>query len=172
MNIPLVLAKAQIKCLVWGYDAGIFIQKPRKINFSAELHLLVADADKIFTTKEPRAFPHSIYLKVMDPICFNMIIQVFLHPQSQFYFDIENPNRLVTLRPFPESIRLPTRAAFFDSLIEVRSDPPSGRDLRALRSLQSGWLTGPFTKGQRSRFGNDLLVSECPSHSGGSPRPA
>ena len=45
MNIPLVLAKAQIKCLVCGYDAGIFIQKPRKINFSAELHLLVADAD-------------------------------------------------------------------------------------------------------------------------------
>jgi hypothetical protein len=107
MNIPLVLAKVQIKCLVWGYDAGIFIQKPRNINFSAELHLLVADADiqsaagvifesflhlqpfsdlcrfpieKIFTTKEPPAFPHSIYLKVMDPICFNMIIQVFLHP--------------------------------------------------------------------------------------------
>lgn len=66
-----------------------------------------------------------------------MIIQVFLHPQSQFYFDIENPNCSVSLRPFPESIRLPTRSAFFDSLIEVQSDPPSGRDLRALRSLLS-----------------------------------
>jgi hypothetical protein len=110
--------------LIWEYNAAIFIKKPRDINFSAELHLLVADADiqsvagvifksflhlqafsdlcrfpveKIFTTTEPPAVPHSIYLKVMNLTCFNMITP---------FFSTHNPNSTTTVRSLDHSPKL------------------------------------------------------------------
>lgn len=67
MIIPLALAKAQINCLIWGYDAAIFIKKPRDINFSAELHLLVADAD--IQSAAGVIFKSFLYLQPFSDCC-------------------------------------------------------------------------------------------------------
>lgn len=41
MKVPRVLAKVQIKCSIWGYDAAFFVQKRYNFSFPADLHLLV-----------------------------------------------------------------------------------------------------------------------------------
>ena len=92
----------------------------------------VPHCKEIFSPTEPPTFPNSIYLQ-------GAVDRVFLYPQSQFYFDIGDYNRSFTLRPFPETICFPTRAAIFDSHIDVHSDPPSGRNLWVLRNLLSHW---------------------------------
>jgi len=45
MKVPCVLANAQMKCMVWGYDAINFIHKHRTFSSTPALHLLVADSD-------------------------------------------------------------------------------------------------------------------------------
>ena len=42
---------------------------------------------------------------------------IFVHPQSQFYLDIQNDSRSLSLPPFPNNIRFPTRTSFLDSMI-------------------------------------------------------
>ena len=110
--------------------------------------------EEIFNPTEPLTFPDSIYLQ-------GEVKQVFLHPQSQFYFDIEDYNRSFVLQPFLEAIRFPTRPAIFDSFIAVHSDPLSRRDLRVLRDLLSWWSSALFKEGQQVVFGNDPLDTEC-----------
>ena len=170
MNAATALSNAHIPCLIWGTDAIDFIHKSSKPTgrFDIHLHLLLADAnvqsgaeaivtslpdiqpftsrgtydchDLIFDTLDPPSFPHSICLEVTRPTLDGILQNIFLHPQSQFYFDIEDHTRSVPLRSFQEGIRLPTLAAFLDSLIEVHSDPPTGRDLRTLDHLLRYWL--------------------------------
>lgn len=170
LNVTSALSNAHIPCLIWGTDAIDFIHRPSKPTgrFDAHLHLLLADAniqsgaeaivttlpdiqpfttkgtydchDLIFDALEPPSFPHSICLEVTRPRLDGILQNIFLHPQSQFYFDIEDHTRSVPLRSFPEGTRLPTVAAFFDSLIEVHSDPPTGCDLWTLDHLLRYWL--------------------------------
>ena len=42
---------------------------------------------------------------------------IFVHPQSQFYLDVQDDSRSLSLPHFPDNIRLefPTRTAFLDS---------------------------------------------------------
>ena len=169
MNVASVLSNAHIPCLIWGTDAIDLSRRPSKPTgrFHAHLHLLFADAniqsgaeaivtslpdirpftggsydcqDLLFDPLEPPSFPHSICLEVTRLKHDGILQNVFLHPESQFYFDIEDHTRAVPLRSFPEGTRLPTLSAFFDSLIEVHSDPPTGRDFRTLDYLLRDWL--------------------------------
>lgn len=165
INIAKALSNAHIPCLVWGTDAIDFIRKPSRPKFTVYLHLLLADkniqsgAEAIVTSVpdfrpftgtrhwnyltfcalEPPAFPHSICLEMARSRRGGVLQAVFLHPQSQFYFDIKDHTRSVPLKSFSEGTRLPTLAAFFDSLIEVHSDPPTGCDLRMLDILLKDW---------------------------------
>ena len=50
-----------------------------------------------------------------------------------------NPNSISTLGITSVRSQLPALAAFFDSLIEVHSDPPTGCDLRTLDHLLRDW---------------------------------
>jgi hypothetical protein len=94
----------------------------------------------IFSASEPPSFPHSICLEVTRPRLDGILQNIFLHPQSQFYIDIEDYTCSVPLRSFAGGTRIPTLAAFFDSLIEVHSDLPSGRKIRTLDRLLRYWL--------------------------------
>lgn len=115
---------------------------------------MVLIAKKYSTRLNHQRTPTQIYLR-------GEVKWVFLYPQSQFYFYIEDYNRSFVLQPFPEGIWFPARAAIFDSFIEVHSDPLSGRDLRVLQNLLSWWSSALFKGGQRVVFGSDLLDSEC-----------
>ena len=151
MEVPCALANAQLKCMVWGYDAINFIHKLRTFSSTPALHLLVADSDiqlcagaivaelpnfqsdrgfKTFPRLpmcrdtawgEPLAFPYSVCLEFKGKRG-RIPRLVLLHPQSQFYINMHDYNRSFTLRQFPNNIRIPTLAAFLDSLIEVHSD--------------------------------------------------
>ena len=168
MKIPCALASAQMKCMVWGYDAINFNHKHHTFNSTPVLHLLVSDSDiqlcaeaivaelpkfqsdrgfRIFphlpistdtTWDEPLAFPHSVGLKFQGKRG-RIPEVVLLHPQSQFYMDIQDYSRSFALRHFPDNIRIPTLAAFLDSLIEVHSDPPTGYDNKDLGRLLVDW---------------------------------
>lgn len=168
MKVPCALANAQLKCMVWGYDAINFIHKHRTFSSTPALHLLVADSeiqlcaeaiatelpnlqsDRGFQTfprlpickdtawGEPLAFPHSVCLKFQSKRG-RIPRVVLLHPQSQFYINIQDYSRSFALRQFPDNIRIPTLAAFLDSLIEVHSDPPTGYDNKNLGRLLVNW---------------------------------
>ena len=169
MNVISALSNVHLPCLIWGTDAIDLIHRPSKPTgrFNAHLHLLLTDAniqsgaeaivtsvpdiqaftggsdywaELVFVPLEPPSFPNSICLQVTRREHNGVLRNVFLHPQSQFYFDIEDHTRSVPLQSFPEGTQLPTLSAFFDSIIEVHSDPPTGRDLWALDRLLRDWL--------------------------------
>lgn len=149
------LSDAHIKCLVWGEDALAYIHFIPTNLF--DLHLVVQDADfqrastqltqslpyKIsspipdnhlehicFDASQPRAFTHSVLLEMTVPDGERHMddsYMVYIHPQSQLYLDINDTSRSVSLPPFPDTLRFPTRTAFLDSMIELFLDPPSGR---------------------------------------------
>ncbi|KAF5376910.1 hypothetical protein D9615_007279 [Tricholomella constricta] len=93
----------------------------------------------IYDPAQPSCFPNSIYLRTTkiphlrhedDPV------DIYLHPQSFFSFDIRQHDRSVSLSTLPREyadIRFPTRAAFLDALFATLLilDPPSG--LRVMR---------------------------------------
>lgn len=54
---------------------------------------------------------------------------IFVHPQSQFYLDVRDNSRSLSLPPFPDNIQFPTRTAFLDSMIAMLLDPSSGQGL-------------------------------------------
>ena len=87
---------------------------------------------------EPVAFPHSVGLEFQGKRG-RITRVVLLHPQSQFYINIQDYNRSFALRQFPDDIRIPTLAAFLDSLMEVHSDPPTGYDNMNLGRLLVNW---------------------------------
>jgi hypothetical protein len=189
MNVATALINARIPCLVWGIDAIDFIHRPLKptARFDAHVHLLLADTNiqsgteaivtslsdiqpftggtydchkLIFNDLEPPSFPNSICLEVTRPRLDGILQNVFLHPQSQFNFDIEDHTRSVPLQSFAKGTRIPTLAAFFDSLIEVHSDPPSGRELRALDNLLRNWLVHLVPNVQYSLPNGELRITE------------
>ena len=65
----------------------------------------------------------------------------FIHPQSQFYLDIDDISRSLSLPPFPDNIRFPTHTAFLDSIITTYLDPPSGRVNTKLMRMLRVWLS-------------------------------
>ena len=146
------VSAARIKSLVWGDDALAFVYfVPTDLS---ALHLVVADQDvhvasnkvtdslpyEAFTgidinynefiaiyPDQPRIFFQSVYLQLTTPPNERDIDDpdmIFIHPQSQFYLDINDDSRSLSLPPFPDNIRFPTRTAFLDSMIATILDPP------------------------------------------------
>ncbi|KAF8961749.1 hypothetical protein BDZ97DRAFT_1759756 [Flammula alnicola] len=136
------LSNAHIKCLVWGQDALAFIHFIPANLFA--LHLVVADQDLqlasteiieslpyklftgidnryvefIFSTQTSRELPALAHLELTTPHDKRDVDDpemIFIHPQSQFYLDVHDNSRSVSLPPFPDTIRFPTRTAFLDS---------------------------------------------------------
>ena len=173
-----VLSKARIKSLVWGDDALAFIHfVPANLN---TLHLVVADKDvclasteiikslpyEVFTgidknyveyiwfdPDQSKAFPNSTHLQLTTPINERSVDDpdiIFIHPQSQFYLDIDNISRSLSLPPFPDNIQFPTRTAFLDSITTIL-DPPSGRVNTKLRGMLRVWLSYFFVYTLRNR---------------------
>ena len=173
------VSAADIKSLVWGEDALAFVYFV-PANLSA-LHLVVADQDvhvaftkvtdslpyEIFTgidqnynefigiyPDQPRIFPNSVYLQVSTPVNerdVNDPDMIFIHPQSQFYLDIQDDSRSLSLAPFPDDIRFPTRTAFLDAMIATILDPPSGQVSGKLGMLLKCWISYFLTYTLRNR---------------------
>ncbi|KAF5376860.1 hypothetical protein D9615_007285 [Tricholomella constricta] len=153
----LAITRANIPCLVWAEDALSFVYFVPTSLFA--LQLLVPDEDlekaaltitstlpyeriygaapgwlemRMFDPAQPSCFPNSIYLRTTklphlrhedDPV------DIYLHPQSFFSFDIRQHDRSVSLSTLPKQhadIRFPTRAAFLDALFDTLLDPPTG----------------------------------------------
>ena len=167
------VSAARIKSLVWGDDALAFVYFV-PTNLSA-LHLVVADQDVHVASKkvtdslpyeaftgidinynefiaiypdQPRIFFQSVYLQLTTPPNERDIDDpdmIFIHPQSQFYLDINDDTRSLSLPPFPDNIRFPTRTAFLDSMISTILDPPSGKVSGKLGMLLNVWISYIFT---------------------------
>lgn len=163
------LSVADIKSLVWGEDALAFVYFI-PANLSA-LHLVVADQDvhvastkvtdalpyEVFTgidknynefigiyPDQPRIFPNSMYLQLTTPLNERNVDDpdmIFIHPQSQFYLEVQDDSRSLSLSPFPDNIRFPTRTAFLDAMIATMLDPPSGRVSGKLGMLLTCWIS-------------------------------
>ncbi|EDR07824.1 uncharacterized protein LACBIDRAFT_327553 [Laccaria bicolor S238N-H82] len=154
------LSNADIECLVWAeLDALAFAHfVPTCLG---PLQLLVADQDLhaastqitkssdcrlffgfnprhvesiLLDLSQPKTFPHSVCLETTIAACNRTPDDpdfIFIHPQSQFYFNIQDKSRSLSLVPFPDNIRFP-KAIF---LLEMR--------------LQADWST------------NDLCTASC-----------
>lgn len=163
------LSAAHIKSLVWGEDALAFVYFV-PANLSA-LHLVVADQDvhvastqvtdslpyELFTgininynefiaiyPDQRRIFPDSVYLQLATPLNERHDddpYMIFVHPQSQFYLDVQDDSRSLSLPPFPDNIRFPTRTTFLDSMIATILDPPSGRVSGKLITMLRVWIS-------------------------------
>ena len=147
------LSSAHIKSSVCGDDAlSLAFVYFVPTNLSA-LHLVVADQDvHVASTKvtdslpyealpelinynefiaiypdQPRIFPDSVYLQLTTPPNGRDVDDpdmIFIHPQSQFYLDINDDSRSLSHPPFPDNIRFPKRTAFrLDDCDDIR--PPS-----------------------------------------------
>ena len=168
-----LVSAAHIKSLVWGEDALAFVYFV-PVNLSA-LHLVVADQDLHVTStkltdslpyepftgidinynefiaihpEQPRIFPDSVYLQLTTPPNERDVDDpdmIFVHPQSQFYLDINDDSRSLSLPPFPDNIRFPTRTSFLDSTIATILDPPSGRVSGKRSSMLRVWISYLFT---------------------------
>ena len=168
-----VLSAACIKSLVWGQDALAFVHFiPAGVT---ALHLVVADPDvQVASTKitdslpyevftgivknyvefiaiypdQPRFFPNSVHLQLTTPLNERDVDDpdmIIVHPQSHLYFDVQDDTRSLSLPPFPDDIRFPTRTAFLDSMIATMLDPPSGRVSVGLRIKLMSWISYFFT---------------------------
>ncbi|KIM42556.1 hypothetical protein M413DRAFT_26596 [Hebeloma cylindrosporum] len=97
-----------------------------------------------FDATQPRTFPHSVLLELTvprDKRHMDDSEMVYVHPQSQVYLDVNDNSRSVSLPPFRDTIRFPTRTAFLDSMIELYLDPPSGRMHTRRDTLLSVWMS-------------------------------
>ncbi|KAF8055964.1 hypothetical protein FPV67DRAFT_1679011 [Lyophyllum atratum] len=163
------LSRANIKSLVWGEDALAFIHfVPAHLHdlqlVVADHELGLASAKIIeclpyevftgtldrnylevlyFDPDQPSMYANSVHLKLTTPAAERAIDDpemIFIHPQSQYHLDIHDDSRSVSLPPFPENIRFPTRTAFLDSTIATYLDPPSGRVHTKLSSTLKTWM--------------------------------
>jgi len=173
------LSNANIECLMWGEDALAFAHLvPTCLD---TLQLLVADQDlhaastqitksfdcRLFSgfnplhvelivldPSQPKAFPHSVCLETTIAACKRTPDDpdfIFIHPQSQFYFNIQDKSRSLSLAPFPDNIRFPTLTAFLDSMIATYLDPPSGRIHSRVQSPLKVWISYLLTYTLRNR---------------------
>jgi hypothetical protein len=97
---------------------------------------------------QPRFFPNSVHLQLTTPLNERDVDDpdmIIVHPQSQFYLDLQDDTRSLSLPPFPDNIRFPTRTAFLDSMIATILDPPSGRVSVGLRLMLRSWISYFFT---------------------------
>ena len=97
---------------------------------------------------QPKAFLHYVWLELTTPRNERSIDDpniLFIRPQSQLYFYIHHPSCSDPLPPFPETIRVPTRITFLDSLITAYLDPPSGRTNSRFNGLAKTWIAYLFT---------------------------
>ncbi|KAF8182648.1 hypothetical protein BJ912DRAFT_977402 [Pholiota molesta] len=95
----------------------------------------------LYDASQPSAYPHSVCLELTNrPIKWTVDNmdepdKIFIHPMSQFCCDVHDNRRTLSHPPFPDNIRFPTRTAFFDSMIAMTLDPPSGRHHSKLSSM-------------------------------------
>ena len=173
------LSNANIECLIWGEDALAFAHfVPTCLD---TLQLLVADQDlyaastqitkhfdcRLFSgfnshhaelivldPSQPKAFPHSVCLETTIVACNRTPDDpdfIFIHPQSQFHFNIQDKSRSLSLAPFPDNIRFPTLTAFLDSMIATYLDPPSGRIHSKVQNPLKVWISYLLTYTLRNR---------------------
>ena len=173
------LSNANIECLVWGEDALAFAHLvPTCLN---ALQVLVADQDLHSASKQitkssecrlfsgfnplhvelivldpsqPKAFPHSVCLETTIATCDRTPDDpdfIFIHPQSQFHFNIQDKSCSLSLPPFPDNIRFPTLTAFLDSMIATYLDPPSGRIHSKVQGPLKVWMSYLLTYTLRNR---------------------
>jgi hypothetical protein len=98
----------------------------------------------LFNPNRPMQFPHSVHLEPTTPLDKRDLEHpdmVIIHPQSQLYLDVHDKSRSVSLPPFPDTIRFPTRTAFIDSMIEIYLDPPTGQDNTRMKDILSVWIS-------------------------------
>ncbi|GLB43000.1 hypothetical protein LshimejAT787_1204490 [Lyophyllum shimeji] len=163
------LSRAHIKSFVWGEDALAFIYfvpadldalhlvvadhdlglASTKIieSLPYEVFTGILDQNYVefvwFDPNQPRKFPNSVHLQLTTPVAERSVDDpemILIHPQSQFHLDIHDDSRSLSLPPFPENIRFPTRTAFLDSIIATYLDPPSGRVHTKLSSTLRVWM--------------------------------
>jgi len=149
-----VLSEAGIPCLIYGEDALCFVHFV--LTHSFKYHLVVADTNQdrasaeiiralglqIFTgiddnineslfsdPDRTRVFMNSTHLQqiVTDTTLEPRRNLILVHPQSHFNIDVSDYTRSVSVPPFPDNIRFPTRTAFLDSLFDTYLDPNCGR---------------------------------------------
>ncbi|KIM42554.1 hypothetical protein M413DRAFT_26594 [Hebeloma cylindrosporum] len=163
------LSDSRIKCLIWGEDLLAYIHFIPTNLF--DLHLVVQYQDvqrasteimqslpyeicsvppphhleSIFSDPDqPKSFPHSVLLEMTIPDEKRHMDDaglVFIHPQCQIYLDVNDTSRSVSLPPFPDTIRFPTRTASLDSMIELCLDPPTGRIHTERDGMISVWIS-------------------------------
>ncbi|KAF8056569.1 hypothetical protein FPV67DRAFT_1677948 [Lyophyllum atratum] len=163
------LSRANIKSLVWGEDALAFIHfvpanlhdlqlvvadhelglASAKIIKSLPYEVFTGTLDRnylevlYFDPDQPSMYANSVHLKLTTPAAERAEDDpemIFIHPQSQYHLDIHDDSRSVSLPPFPENIRFPTRTVFLDSIIATLLDPPSGRVHTKLNSTLRTWM--------------------------------
>ncbi|GLB42999.1 hypothetical protein LshimejAT787_1204480 [Lyophyllum shimeji] len=168
------LSRAHIKSFVWGEDALAFIHfvpvNLHALHLVVADHDLGLGANKIIESlpyelftgilgrdyvesilsdpNQPRTFPNSVHLQLTTRAAERSVDDpemIVFHPQSQFFLDIHDDSRSLSLPPFPENIRFPTRTAFLDSIIATYLDPPSGRVHTRLMSTLRVWMAYLFT---------------------------
>lgn len=94
------------------------------------LHLVVADQDvQQASTEIMESLPYklctsilhySVHLELTSPHDKRNIDDpemIIIHPQLQLYLDVHDKSRSVSLPPFPDTIRFPSRTAFIDSML-------------------------------------------------------
>ncbi|KAF8056561.1 hypothetical protein FPV67DRAFT_1593412 [Lyophyllum atratum] len=174
------LSRANMKSLVWGEDALAFIHfvpaglcDLQLVVADHELGLASAKIIEslpyeVFTgtlnmnyvehmyldPDQPRKYANSVHLQLTTPSAERAIDDpemILIHPQSQFHLDIHDDSRSLSLPPFPENIRFPTRTAFLDSIIATYLDPPTGREHTKLTATLQTWMSYLFLYTLRNR---------------------
>ncbi|KAF8164858.1 hypothetical protein B0H34DRAFT_214870 [Crassisporium funariophilum] len=135
-------------------STAIMQSLPYKVSTGRDKHFMEAI---ILDPSQPSAFPHSVCLEettpgsVDDPGSIDDPYKIFIHPMSQFYCDVHDNSRTLSLPPFSDNIRFPTRTAFFDSMIAMNLDPPSGRFHSKETSMLQNWIAYLSTYTLRKR---------------------
>ena len=162
-----VLSKAGIPCLVYREDALCFAHSVPTLSFN--YHLVVADEDQERASAElicalglqifTGTHDHLNELIVMDPDRTRVFMNsthlqqivtdttleprrnfILVHPQSHFNIDVSDYTRSISLPPFPDNIRFPTRTAFLDSLYDTYLDPNCGRVTSRGCTILQTWI--------------------------------
>ncbi|KAF8164865.1 hypothetical protein B0H34DRAFT_670860 [Crassisporium funariophilum] len=129
-------------------STAIMHSLPYKVSTGRDEHFVEAIT---LDPSQPSAFPHSVCLEettpgsMDDPGSIDDPYKIFIHPMSQFCCDVHDNSRTLSLPPFSDNIRFPTRIAFLDSMIAIDMDPPSGRCHSKETTMLRNWIAYLFT---------------------------
>ncbi|KAF5321228.1 hypothetical protein D9619_000536 [Psilocybe cf. subviscida] len=133
-HVPTVLFSLHI--LVADKHVGQAVEAITRSSFPYKIntdHLIPNYNDPIIVDPDQtKAYPNSIHLRnTNEPADKHQSSQIIIHPETHFNFIIDDYklSTSVFMFPealFPESVRLPQRAAMVDSIIDSLLDPNSG----------------------------------------------